>query len=517
MSVKKNQIELKDGQKVHQHNSLIEVGERRFNNPALKYSIWKSFGISKEPNSVWINGTLGTRVYNFKAVNEKNEWSWTSGTLFICTEKANDTTNIEIRHLDQIFNAIQKNYITIENITFTKGFGVSDAMVAFDGVNGGGIGYTIQNCIISDAEKMHLQFRGTSNSVINNNSIYSSFNPDIYGTIGIMSGNFNLPNWYAFNLLVYNNTIHDLRYGVLVYYANGATIHTNIIYTMTGAALSCMLSSGNNRIYRNRIFNVCRKIDDTNAIQVGTGSGMADTEAEIFENIIYEVYQDKLSGSGIMLDISSRNCNVYRNFIYSTEGAGIHVLMSKGHNIFTNVICNTGNQSKGGICLAGAEEIDIYNNSIYDPGLYSLYLLKTSGNLGNINIKNNIFYGSTSYALYLDSDEDLFGDIIIDFNDWYFSFGKMADWSGKEYDSLTNWQIGEKQDRNSISVNPLLNNPRSNDLTLTAISPCIDAGVDLGFKYKMALQPASIWPSAILIDDQYYDKKWDLGAYIFRK
>ncbi len=487
-------------------------------------SVWKAT-LATEPNTIWLDSTEGDNKASVGALVNEYDWFWDSNELYVYSTTDPDTAytdpGIEVRSLDQVFDCEDVDYVTVSGITFTKGLGVSDAMVVFDGITAGGTGFTIQNCTISEAEKRHLQFRDTVDGVISGNTVFSNYNPDTEGSFGIMSGTYGLPTWTATDLTVTNNTVHDLQYGVTLYYVTGSTVSLNTIYTTTAAGLSLMLSPGTHNIYQNTIYDVCRLIDDTNAIQIGTGTGAADTAANIYENKIYEVYQDTLSGSCIILDVSSQNCNVYNNLLHTAEGAGVHVLQSDGHNIYNNVIYDVGSQSKGGIAVAGGDNINIYNNSVYDPGDYGLYLLKTAGNLGTLNVKNNIFSGSATYALYLDNNASMDNDSVYDYNVWYFSAGGMADWSGTTYAALTNWQaldpvpgLSVAQDANSISSDPLFTAVDRNDYTVSCGSIARDRGTNLGASYDDGLDPDSSWPDSVSTLDQDDYSDWDIGAYI---
>jgi parallel beta-helix repeat protein len=470
--------------------------------------VWKA-ALATEPDSVWLDGTLGTNEPILVNVDAANEWHWVGNELYVYSSAGDPDTEvtnpgIEVRDLDRIFRSHDKSYITVQDLTFTKGFGDTDAMVVFDGIGSGGDGLTIKDSVISDAEGKHLQFRGTADGVIQDNTVTSSFPPDTNGTFGIMQAIYGVgTTWNSDDITISGNTVYGLQYGIALYYATGAEVFNNTIYDMTAAGLSLMLSPGTNNVYGNTIYDVCQTEDDTNAIQIGTGDVTPDTAANVYQNTIYGVDKDTLSGSGIMLDLTSQNCNVYQNRIFDAEGGGIHVLQSSGHTIYYNVISDVGNQvdspaGASGITLAGAANTSVLNNVVYDPGEYALHLIRTVTGLGALNIKNNIFYGSTTHAIRLDDDSGI-GSQDYDYNTWYFTAGKMADWSGTEYDALSNWQSGESQDSFSIDDDPLFTAPGSEFTLQDPASPAIDNGTPVGLTEDFIGNP--------MVNDP------DMGAY----
>jgi len=280
-----------------------------------------------------------------------------SGVTYQPVSGGNPVIDGTVNSLDQVFRCVDKDNVTVDGITFTGGAGIIEPMVLF----ANGTGLTIKNCTITNAERLHLQFRNTVDGVIYGNTIHSSYDPAVNSTRGIFSGQYGADTWGATNLTIYNNTLYNLQLGINVYYAGNSNIYSNTLHALSGSAITLIFSPSGNNIYWNTIYDVCKIIDDTNAIQVGTGIG-GETTANVYGNLIYEVYQDMLSGSGIMLDATSRNCNVYRNLIHTVEGAGIQVLLSGGHEIYYNVVKDAGTQSKNSVYMYCPGNIDIHDN-----------------------------------------------------------------------------------------------------------------------------------------------------------
>jgi hypothetical protein len=52
--------------------------------------------------------------------------------------------------------------------------------------------------------------------------------------------------------------------------------------------------------------------------------------------------------------------------------------------------------------------------------------------------------------------------------------------------------------------------------SLLAISPMIDAGVNLGSAYQMGLAATSSWPGGVsLLNQNSSGSGWEIGAYVF--
>jgi len=102
--------------------------------------------------------------------------------------------------------------------------------------------------------------------------------------------------------------------------------------------------------------------------------------------------------------------------------------------------------------------------------------------------------GSSSFTLYMlnrtNPSTIYYDDISLVDND---AGGKWG-WGTTDYTTLATWRTATSQEANSINSNPLFTNAAGGDFTLAVGSPCIDAGVDLGTDYQMALAPGSTWP-----------------------
>jgi len=124
----------------------------------------------------------------------------------------------------------------------------------------------------------------------------------------------------------------------------------------------------------------------------------------------------------------------------------------------------------------------------------------TTGSYGaSTAVENNIFSGFVYGAIFYDGNDDGH-ELTYDYNVYYNnSTYDLAENDG----AVKELTIGS----NSMSADPQLNNPGSEDATLKASSPCIDAGLDLGDTYDEDMDG---W-------DPDSDGLWDIGAFQFKK
>jgi hypothetical protein len=131
-------------------------------------------------------------------------------------------------------------------------------------------------------------------------------------------------------------------------------------------------------------------------------------------------------------------------------------------------------------------------------------------------VKNNIFY-TGGYASVDASSET---GTAYDYNIYFSATGAPFSWGGTAY-TFANWQTNSSQDAHSLSSDPKLTNasslPATGNYAPLAISPAINAGVNLGTTYQMALSPLSAWPSGVsLINQNSAGAGWEIGAYVYQ-
>jgi hypothetical protein len=167
-----------------------------------------------------------------------------------------------------------------------------------------------------------------------------------------------------------------------------------------------------------------------------------------------------------------------------------------------------------GVLLTGSVGSIIYNNTVYGPGVTNPVVTQASTSTGAL-VKNNIFY-TGGYASVDATSET---STAYDYNDYFSASGTPFSWGGTAY-TFANWQTNSSQDLHSFSADPNLTNASSlsstGNFALLAVSPAINAGVNLGSTYQMSLSPASSWPGGVsLINQNSAGSGWEIGGYVY--
>jgi hypothetical protein len=156
----------------------------------------------------------------------------------------------------------------------------------------------------------------------------------------------------------------------------------------------------------------------------------------------------------------------------------------------------------------------VYDNTIYAPLMTNPAISLQSTTTGTL-VKNNIVYAG-GYAT-VDSTSET--SSTFDYNDYFSASGTPFHWGGTAY-TLANWKTNSSQDAHSFSSDPNFTNAASlssvGNFALLAISPAIDAGVNLGSTYQMGLSPASTWPGGVsLLNQNLSGGGWEIGGYVY--
>ncbi len=156
----------------------------------------------------------------------------------------------------------------------------------------------------------------------------------------------------------------------------------------------------------------------------------------------------------------------------------------------------------------------IYDNTIFAPLMTNAAISLQSTTTGAL-VKNNIVYAG-GYALVDASSET---SSAFDYNDYFSASGTPFSWGGTAY-SLSGWQTASSQDGHSFSADPGLVNASAlsstGNYSLLAVSPAIDAGVNLGSVYQNGLGASSAWPGGVfLLNQNSAGSGWEIGAYLF--
>jgi hypothetical protein len=227
-------------------------------------------------------------------------------------------------------------------------------------------------------------------------------------------------------------------------------------------------------------------------------------------------------GYGIMAGDSATTVTFSHNKIYGTYAYAVNVGSGGGDGLGTGAsmtlwdnVIDISQANNVGILLTGSTGSIVYNNTIFGPSNTHAAISQVSTSTGAL-VKNNIFYTGA----YASVDATSETGTAYDYNDYFSASGSPFSWGGTAY-TFSGWQTNASQDAHSLSADPALTNASSLSTTgnyaVLANSPAVDAGVNLGSAYQMALTPASTWPSGVsLINQNSVGSGWEIGAYVYQ-
>jgi hypothetical protein len=258
--------------------------------------------------------------------------------------------------------------------------------------------------------------------------------------------------------------------------------------------------------------------------------GMVGTE--IYDNHVHSNGRDMVTeGSAVGIwhdhilgDTNNRN-TIHHNLIHDNTGNGVFIEIGSNSSVYSNVIYDNGGTLPNGepaqITLDSrlsfiTEDNHVYNNTCVG-GRYGIKVLTYFQNVDclmrNNLILNNIVAGQSVRALFAnkggDNDDEYGSGNIYDNNCFGVEFGEFIQWGNlsKLYDTYTDWKTAHGESWTQIDddiggSDPSFTDPDGDDYTLASDSPCIDAGVNLGPPYNIALMPVSDWTDNVVTGDQ---------------
>lgn len=189
---------------------------------------------------------------------------------------------------------------------------------------------------------------------------------------------------------------------------------------------------------------------------------------------------------GVGIDYNADNTHVYRNLIYDNYGKGIYIYAGNDNHIYYNIIY--GNDSGITVSAPVGETADdnvIYNNvfyknynGAYGPG-YNVEIY--FGQRGDSNLfKNNTAYADNNGYAYHYNITDTSG-CVADYNSIFQDSGTICFDTANGARTWNQWRADYPAwDANSVTTDPLMTDPASDDFTLNPHSPCVNAGTDVG-------------------------------------
>ena len=424
---------------------------------------WVKLSVSTEPKTAVMNGTFGDKKASIATLVNEYDWFWSGDTFYIYAATDPDTRyvspGVEIgqRNIGILTNG--KRYLAIGNLN------VQSANVYPIDINSVSDNIIVQNCVVRWSGSDGICFwtnEGTGNDLINNNTIQYNQQSGISARVEghkLTSGN---------ETTISNNTVnYNGEYGIYIlanyWIVENNTVHNNGMITAQSQGISTMTLEdsldGKHNIIR---FN--SSYDHTDL------GHTAD-------------------GNGITMDQQCDSNQVYYNLCYGNPGAGISLYENKGNVIYNNVSYNnakgSGMINKAEIRLQSANDWEpsvdnTLKNNIAVATTDSTYSIQVGPNASDSlhTITNNLWFNSTSSSWYV----------------WDVDTGAtLATWNGK---------TGVGTDLNS---DPLFTDAANDDFLPLGTSPCLNAGVFVGF-----LGPDDVDFAGISIE---YPP--DIGAYEF--
>jgi hypothetical protein len=196
-------------------------------------------------------------------------------------------------------------------------------------------------------------------------------------------------------------------------------------------------------------------------------------------------------------------------------GEGLHGQIALWDNLIDCSQCYLSASGGAAYYAYGADAGSlVYDNTIFAPLMTNAAISLQSTTTGTL-VKNNVVYAG-GYAL-VDAGSET--STVFDYNDYFSASGTPFSWGGTAY-SFSGWQSAASQDAHSLNVDPGLVNASAltstGNYSLLAVSPAIDAGVNLGSAYENGLAATSSWPGGVsLLNQNSFGSGWEIGAYVF--
>jgi hypothetical protein len=265
---------------------------------------------------------------------------------------------------------------------------------------------------------------------------------------------------------VTNCTVYDCA-GDCVYVHNttcyGWSITDNTLYTTLGAGAengidakmntsTARATISGNTVYG---FYACTGLIGGSGDGDGEGISMHNdcNYTDCYDNVIYDCT------SGITIEDGATSVVVRNNLIYD-----LHTTVQDPNATSSNM---------GAIHVVQGNGVDIWNNTVHNAPVNSLIFITS---LTDVVIQNNIFNDCGSIH-----NEGMSGKTV-DHNCWY---------------NCTETISGT----GDVTSDPLFTNEGADDYTLSASSPCIDAGTDVGLPYNGSAPDMGSFETSIQVSD----------------
>ena len=441
------------------------------------------------PVAVWENDTLLKLVNNPLGVDQTaGSWYYDGTNLYL---HASDGSNVSTN--GKLYDYVTatspghtawdngQSYLIFDSIDEAETYNTDSTMET----NLGGLILTGANSIVRNLS-IHDNFRhdfsvytGSTGNVLTNVTGYNSYGTSpvtIFGP-GTTGNTVQKSTFYNDTFLREANVVTGNVWSVIVAHggSSGNVVDSCVMYSTAGP-------------YRSNTF-----LSHGYGVLVGdSGTSLTVSHSILYGNFEWGVYVGQNGNDG--------------------EGPGGQVTM--WDNLIDASQSYSSNSGGNAAYFFGAAGNILYDNTIFAPLMTNPAISALSTSTGTL-VKNNIVYAG-GYVV-VDSTSET--GSAFDYNDYFSASGTPFRWGGTAY-TLANWQTNSSQDAHSFSADPSLTNasPLSStgNYALLAISPAINAGVNLGSTYQMALSPASSWPAGVsLLNQNSAGSGWEIGAYVY--
>jgi hypothetical protein len=446
--------------------------------------------LASAPVAVWENDTLLKLANNPLGVDQTaGSWFYDGTNLYLhASDGSNVSTNGKL--YDYVTSSSPtynfwdngKSYVVMNAVDTSEVYCTSTATFACLGnIIITGSHNTIENLATHDAWRHNFCFyTGAANNTATNLTGYNSYGDSPVCIFGPRTTN---------NLLQNSTFINDT-------YLREANV-------FTGSVWSLIVAHGGST---NNVVDGCVLQSTAGPFRSNTnvahGYGMLVGDANTTVTLSHSV----LYGNFEWAVYLGENGNI---------GEGLHGQITLWDNLIDCSQCYLSASGGGAYYAYGADAGSlVYDNTIYAPLVTNAAISLQSTTTGTL-VKNNIVYAG-GYALVDATSET---STTFDYNDYFSASGTPFSWGGTAY-TLSGWQGDSSQDAHSFSADPGLVNASAltstGNYSLLAVSPAIDAGVNLGATYQNGLAATSARPGGVsLLNQNSAGSNWEIGAYVF--
>jgi hypothetical protein len=181
-------------------------------------------------------------------------------------------------------------------------------------------------------------------------------------------------------------------------------------------------------------------------------------------------------GEAFIIGAGGINSEFYDNIIYDISGNAIRIdrtgVVFRHNLIYDLAYDSTTDEATVLYVTSGGDNAKLYNNTVVGdygwPTQADDKLYRSLAGATGVILKNNIFKDT--------GDINDGGSQTYDYNCWYNAYATLSG-------------------ANDVTDDPLFNDEGADDYTLASNSPCIDAGVDLGYSYNGSAPDIGYWES----------------------